>query len=1648
MEQRLLPRRATREMAQREIPKTPAGSIDVRAGGSQVIVAILKSGDWAGLQLAVAHPCLLELGTTLGQAQRLLEDHRALQVKLKEREADVCHLLEGVDAEAGSEGGTTQTSDALGQSFRLAWVQLSTLMHSRQALLRQAVDFFQTADEFSDNIEQAKQLLEKCQRSEDVGELKDYLAQHELIQKVLAAASARVTSQCAALVEELQAFRHRCPSIASESCYRRGLRRGRMRLETLMEMLQERCNHLEPQLEQQRAELSVAVPIYCWDQEMDKMTQWFRDHGERYLQMEDVGSCLQENETLLELYEDFNNKAKEVAEEVQSLLHQAEEMMAREGFSEEQAVSQRAQGIRSLCQEFWRLMAQRRTTLHQAHAFFCAANEASDALARLETQVELIKSSSKGLAAQAKEQQDISNAIRDVIAEATDKGTHFLAAADGMSGGMEGAHRALGDVKRRAQRLEAACTAPMELCLQRQRLLCLLQELLEKVTGSLQTKYEPVLKSKCDVLSSEYENILDEHVHLMDLSKDIAGGVEQITDLITQLRQLEAPDMEALEEKVARLRERWTCMYADLQERTETIRAYVTFLNSAKEIGEYSKSMEDFFKAELTNVGGHEERAMLMEQGNAKWRTILNAMASSRDLGSGFITAVALVAPSTQMPVKNMVTVVESATEELMKKKLQLIELWMSFHVTLDWARSVHQNYLKELQEMIQKTISKLKKVEDLFVPLSSVDLEQDREAVVRLVLALRQARPNFQGISADVEYLEMTRNLLATCGSHCEEAEAGISDLMALHCRARHQINESQRVLEMAAKLHQVTDELDRLDWSKELDQSWSSACSSHDITHAQTLLTHWQEKRTRVMNLCGLALSLIADIITASWTVTCAAREENLSSAADVLAERCTEWSRKGLAVERKFQMNLNLCATREELKEFTESYRDLKRKFNNLRFNYMKKPEKSRKAKAAINQVQQVEMYMEKLPAFKLRWQRFQEKLTDTLNNWSEACTMKPQGIQANERDLAADVNEVEGREGNLGASGELVGQECSAPGGEVGEWNQKSTEILLNWAKELKADTVELNKDVSELERVVEEYRCNLELTIQLQDAMKDSIFWCEETVSTIARVRTFSSECKTREGMAMLGRQFDLFLWPTVPEQEERMHLIEDLALRVYGPEESKKYIEKTRTQHDEIMTSIRKTSNEIRELEEKLLTKGKEIKEHSENPASEANPSTVGHALRETVADIKENNFKKRPSEDETSRQSDLFSGLKDPLEISANRMSGQDEKQSVKLSSENASTSSLLGSNSKYDGEDSPKEEGQKEHHLKNGKSCTSAVYPESGRSKLLDGQACSSSKAALASRAHGSPEARTSRSEKAIEDGHCTQEWQKNDNGMARRRAQMHDGSGIERPVSSSRTVDHCVCEYEPVFSRDFECTSHICGYARSRSVESHAQAEAPARAAGPFAMDNGQVALNLGVRAAPSSIDFGKDSRATNFKCPYFSFVKLVTFNKIPVGPCGPLLPAVPEASPRPALGSTRGYDGCSERGLVREETQLALTPRSWCQLAGQPSRFTQPLASAEFIEGSPVTVEVTVGGSPEPTVVWLRNGQLLNSNQNTELGCCEDRHCLLIVKATVTDAGVYIARAENVAGAEATAVVLQVNSGNEWSDLQRSAALCVT
>lgn len=63
------------------------------------------------------------------------------------------------------------------------------------------------------------------------------------------------------------------------------------------------------------------------------------------------------------------------------------------------------------------------------------------------------------------------------------------------------------------------------------------------------------------------------------------------------------------------------------------------------------------------------------------------------------------------------------------------------------------------------------------------------------------------------------------------------------------------------------------------------------------------------------------------------------------------------------------------------------------------------------------------------------------------------------------------------------------------------------------------------------------------------------FWCEDASGTIARVRKFSSECRSTEAVSVLHRQFEKFVWPTVPQQDERISQITELAVRLHGEEQ-------------------------------------------------------------------------------------------------------------------------------------------------------------------------------------------------------------------------------------------------------------------------------------------------------------------------------------------------------------------------------------------------------------------------------------------------------------------------------------------------------------
>ncbi|XP_050974245.1 LOW QUALITY PROTEIN: coiled-coil domain-containing protein 141 [Labeo rohita] len=301
-------------------------------------------------------------------------------------------------------------------------------------------------------------------------------------------------------------------------------------------------------------------------------------------------------------------------------------------------------------------------------------------------------------------------------------------------------------------------------------------------------------------------------------------------------------------------------------------------------------------------------------------------------------------------------------------------------------------------------------------------------------------------------------------------------------------------------------------------------------DTNQARTQLNQHQERQRHICHLYKLALSLGADLTsTVQQSCLLVLSVQKLQEKLKKLERGSVEWIAEANKCEESLMSNVHFCLYKEEIGELRESFKDLKKKFNNLKFNYMKKNEKSRNLKAVKNQIQQIEIYIEKLQVLKKKLQAFTLKVSSS-----------------SERHLIGN--------------------------------SLREIEDALN----------ELQRQVGDFDRAVEEYKQNLDMNVKLQQALEEYQFWCDEASSTIVRVGKYSSQCKTKEAVSSLYKQFEKFVWPTIPQQEERISQITELAVRLHGAEEGKKYMEKTINKHHEIVESIKELSNGLLDLETKL----------------------------------------------------------------------------------------------------------------------------------------------------------------------------------------------------------------------------------------------------------------------------------------------------------------------------------------------------------------------------------------------------------------------------------------------------------------------------
>uniref|UniRef100_A0A803WA78 Coiled-coil domain containing 141 n=1 Tax=Ficedula albicollis TaxID=59894 RepID=A0A803WA78_FICAL len=1142
---------------------TTVSSVAVQAGDASLVIAVLKCGKWVKLQLAESTPNILEIGSNQDETKKLLQDHEFLLSKLKALEDKVWDLLHEADKVAEENKERSQVYDAMAETLGDAWDALIIMLEKRQALLELTSVFFENALEFAVKIDQVEDFLKNAQEFDNIDSLRELLLQQEHHTKELLEKSLALLNKSQDLTQFIEEFKCEGPNANPELI--QGAHSSCLKIDSLLEVLQDRRRQLDKFLRHQRQGLEQVLQICLWHQQENQVTSWYKKNIRDYFQKQNLGSSLLENEELLQELEEMEVKVKEWNYTVEQLEGEAFRILLAEDYTEKEHLKLSNQKICQLQEEVCFHMQERKALLQEANDFFHAAGKALDGLEGIENYHKISVSEGLHLPVLTLKHKELQEAIKGCTATTMQKGRTLVNKADSQSSWVAGIHKMMEYVQKKVD-LISQCPVYEEFTLKKQQWTASLEDHLDKVSQSIK-RLAPLLAVGMEIGSylCESERVLNKYLELAKQTKETSCELKAAEGIIKNMEELEPEQVAAFSNRVDFLNKELKKIEKNISSKLEILETYVAFLQSAVEVNDDINNLKEFYNSKPLPTNRETENKIAVESANTQWQKTIKKTFSTQDMGCSFLNLVNVVNKRLILEVEKSIKVTEDIIINLNKERKELTDLWAIWNFKITQVKPIKQQcqIFKEQLKITTRGLEILQEALQLAVP---VDLGSDILIVLELQKKLNQIKPHYEQLNAELEYLIKLLELPSLKGFPVKENSERISELIHFHQTVKDAIIEYDEIFSKTVKFHHIKKELECLSKSGELDIP--EICGSPENVHqAKAYLVNSQEKHAHIRQLYTLLITQGVDILSAVQQHNCLnVSVKNLKQELARFECDSINWSSRAEKYEEELSQYFQHCTTQEDINELRESFKDLKKKFNNLKFNYMKKTEKARNMKVLKIQIQQVDTYAEKLQILKKKMDNLEKKVIDPFAN----------------------------------------------------EPNAK-VQVLLG-------SISDLQKQLNDFNVVVDDYKQNLDLMEHLQQMMKECQFWFEDVSATVIRVGNYSAECKTREAIETLHKQFNKFIEPAVPQQEEKIQQIMDLARQLYGIEEGKKYVEKTVLKYEEIMNSVDGLCRSLRELKEikmapgELLTNSESIAEKRSNTLYP--PGTKQFEERNLLADI------------------------------------------------------------------------------------------------------------------------------------------------------------------------------------------------------------------------------------------------------------------------------------------------------------------------------------------------------------------------------------------------------------------------------------------
>nr|XP_036215592.1 titin homolog isoform X3 [Bactrocera oleae] len=696
---------------------TTIGTVVVRCGPIQLVVALLQSPDKLYIKVVELEPKITTLGTNLDESIRLQGDHDETLRNIQNLPGPMDEFVQKADKLLASKRISSELVNAMADTLNIIWQDILHLLHDRQHILHLGT--------------QLQEKMAQCQRRMDQLEVAcidtmlpiEVTAVQEFLNKFKQLRIDMLTAVMAALKDGNELLAQLKELVNLETLdtrpehIKRDAARALHQVQLWLEALHDRRNALETAWQTRKVQLEHCLTLALLGRELDEVEAALRQQRSEVDSLFSLGECEHSANNALHNYREWKQQALLLRDRALKITRAKEKLQASGTFTGDEACA-RAYNVLSACTEHLDLVDQREHWLQQSRDFFAKAENTLSVLEKLEVElanVRLPPNTPESFAMYAKVTRD----VRSFTEEPLRLGYSILDEVGRTQPETQGVKRVLDEIENRKTYIESICSTSNE---DHQRVQKALADFLAQyndLLNWLMSSGQLYLQQHVDMgstLEQSKQFLLQHHELMQDL--EIKGELINLLleSIKAHLESLSPQQRYDVDSKAEALHKHWIELKDLVLKRVDCVSLLIEFFEKANELA----SQLDNLDKQLKQTADEQKLQFLQEN----WKHIRADYADLKSLGTRFIN-LKIVDP--YLETKSSVTAVEDILNGFSKRQVDVTTSLDNWTTQIAEKREV-EIILEKIMSDNEETATKTTQVDTQLYPVftsSSLDARQ-----------------------------------------------------------------------------------------------------------------------------------------------------------------------------------------------------------------------------------------------------------------------------------------------------------------------------------------------------------------------------------------------------------------------------------------------------------------------------------------------------------------------------------------------------------------------------------------------------------------------------------------------------------------------------------------------------------------------------------------------------------------------------------------------------------------------------------------------------------------------------------------------------------------------------------------------------------